>query len=79
MQMGEPHMSDPAQTLEHERRILPGNHVNLSPQAVQVGLPTDAHAASPSLRIIRDQGQITGIEVTCTCGCKMNIRCNYEA
>ena len=71
-------MSDPAQALEHERRILPGNQVNLSPQAVQVGLHTDG-AASPSLKIIRNQGEITGIEVTCSCGCKMNIRCNYEA
>ena len=71
-------MSDSAQ-LEHERRILPGDQVNLSPQTVQVGLHSDTDASNPSLRIIRNEGEITGFEVTCTCGCKMNIRCNYEA
>lgn len=72
-------MSEFSHAMEHDRRILPRGQVNLSHQSVHVGVPTDPDAPSPSLRIVRSDDQITGIEITCTCGCKMSILCNYDA
>ncbi len=63
---------------ERERRIFARQHVNLSNEPVAIGVPRTAAAASPSLRVVRDQDQITKIEVTCTCGCTMRILCDYE-
>ena len=72
-------MSDVHHALEHERKVLPREQVNLSHEVVHVGLPTDPDAPSPNLRIIRNHGEITAIEVTCTCGCTMSIVCNYDS
>ena len=71
-------MAELTKSPARERRILPRENVNLSANPVQVGVPQHGETPSPSLRVVREGAQISKIEVTCSCGCKMRILCDYQ-
>lgn len=59
--------------------IVAGNRVVVSAEAVRVG-PPGPHAPAPgepSVQLVREDGVIRAIDVTCACGERIRIRCEY--
>ena len=67
------------------RRILKSNNVKLEGRFrlnVSQGIPNSANkrnvtSAEPQVRIMENHPEFTAIEVTCCCGAKTHIRCEY--
>ncbi len=64
--------------------IIPGQLVHVTGEAVRVAIPTAAPAAAappaagePHIELIREGDVVQAIEVTCTCGRKIRLRCLY--
>jgi hypothetical protein len=65
------------------RGVVPSRKVQLEegPTSVMIVPPRAqpaAPACSPQIELIRDGDVIQAIDVTCTCGQKMRLRCVYE-
>jgi hypothetical protein len=67
------------------RGVVPGRKVTLEggPAAVVIAPPRlhapHAPAAVPQIELIREGDVIRAIEVTCTCGEKIRLHCEYQA
>ena len=61
------------------RAVIPANQVVRSARSHCVG-PGGAIAISegPSLEVVREDGVVRAIDVTCGCGERIRIRCVYE-
>ncbi len=59
------------------RAVVPGRHVRLSGETARVVIPRPA-AGEPHIELIREGNVIRAIEVTCTCGQRIRLRCVYE-
>lgn len=63
--------------------IIPGRLVKVTGEMVHVIVPQEGtHGAphpteEPQVALIREGDVIQGIEVTCTCGSKIRLRCIY--
>lgn len=64
--------------------IIPGQMVHVTGEAVRVAIPTAAQASPPAaaggephIELIREGDVVQAIEVTCTCGRKIRLRCLY--
>ncbi len=63
--------------------IIPGQLVHVTGEAVRVAIPTGETTASPPasgephIELIREGDVVQAIEVTCTCGRKIRLRCAY--
>ncbi len=67
--------------------IIPGRHVHVTGEMVHVIVPQDtaeeplaespAPADEPQVALVREGDVIQAIEVTCTCGHKIRLRCVY--
>ena len=62
------------------RRILKSNDVRLQ-GSFQLELPKEKStpAATAQVRVLENNPQFTVLEITCPCGEKTNIRCEYAA
>ena len=68
-------------------RILKSGNINLQGllklDGVQVGLgrpkTKDASAVKPQACIVENSSDFAVIEITCSCGAKTHLRCNYTA
>ncbi len=63
------------------RGVVPGRKVLVEegPAAVMVGPARAlAHACAPQVELVRDGDIIRAIDVTCTCGEKIRLRCSYD-
>lgn len=57
--------------------VVPGHCVRLSGEA-SVSIPRNgAGAAEPRIELIREGDLIKAIDVTCTCGQRIRLRCIY--
>jgi hypothetical protein len=59
--------------------IVAGDRVVVSAEAVRVG-PASAPAprpGEPAVQLVREDGVIRAIDVTCACGERIRIRCEY--
>jgi hypothetical protein len=59
------------------RTLVPGHCVRLSPDAARVVIPGSQGSHEPRVEIIREGDVIKIIELTCTCGQRMRLRCDY--
>lgn len=59
--------------------IVAGGRVVVSAEAVRVGAPAPAGPApgEPVVQLVREDGVIRAIDVTCACGERIRIRCEY--
>jgi len=63
---------------ESSEPIVVGQRVKVSGESVRVGAPIHAgHGHEPKIQLIREEGVIRAIDVTCSCGEKIRIRCEY--
>ena len=65
-------------TEQGNKKIVPRSQVNIVSDPVQVPVSEEYGLGSPQLEVKRDNDQITEIEVTCSCGCRMRLVCEYE-
>ena len=66
--------NDDTDTCNHS--VIPGQHVRLSDETAQVGAPRRG-AAEPKVELIRSGDKIRAIDITCTCGQRIRLRCDY--
>lgn len=65
--------------MEQSPTVVIGRRVQVGSGAIRVGAPTPAKPArqEPKIQLIREDGIIQAIDVTCGCGEKIRIRCDY--
>ena len=59
--------------------VVTADRVKLSADPVRVGVPPAAGGrAEPSVQLVREDGVIRAVDVTCSCGERIRIRCDYD-
>ncbi|MDB5312207.1 MAG: hypothetical protein JWO38_6409 [Gemmataceae bacterium] len=59
--------------------VVTADRVTVSAETVRIGAPRSADApGEPKVQLIREDGVIRAIDVTCTCGERVRIRCEYS-
>jgi hypothetical protein len=59
--------------------IVPADRVRVSTEAVPIGVPRRGESkGEPKIQLVRDGGVIRAIEVICSCGELIRIRCDYS-
>lgn len=62
------------------RGVVPGRKVVVTAESAAVLIPHPrAAACAPQIELIRDGEVIQAIDVTCSCGQKIRLRCQYDA
>lgn len=64
---------------QHERHnLLPGHCVRMGSERTRVGQPTGApEVAEPEIILIRNGDVVEAIEVVCTCGQRIRMKCVF--
>ena len=57
--------------------VVSGARVRLSGEAVRIGPARPADANEPQIQVVREGDAIQTIQVVCTCGERICIRCEY--
>ncbi len=58
--------------------VLPAGRVRVSEEAVRVGgQDPPGGRGAPKVRLVREDGVVRAIEVTCPCGEVVRVRCEY--
>jgi hypothetical protein len=59
--------------------IVAGSRVVVSGEAVRIGppKPDTPEPGEPSVQLVREDGVVRAIDVTCGCGARIRIRCEY--
>jgi hypothetical protein len=60
---------------DENQRVVPGHSVRLSGELARVGVPGKAGTASPRIQVIRAGDIVQAVEITCTCGEHIRLRC----
>lgn len=60
------------------RAVVPGRCVRLSGETARVVIPRPA-GGEPHIELVREGNLIKAIDVTCTCGQRIRLRCVYES
>ena len=58
--------------------VIPGQHVVLTGTSARVRIPAQGTAAAPIVDLVREGDVIRAIDVTCVCGSKLRLVCDYE-
>ncbi len=59
------------------RAIVPGQCVRVTGEKARVPIPGHETLAEPKIELIRQGDSIEAIDITCTCGQKIRLRCLY--
>ena len=57
--------------------VVSASRVHSANEAIRIG-PARASAKSPRIELIRDGDIVRALEITCSCGEKIVVRCDYE-
>lgn len=59
--------------------VLSGQQVKVSNDTVRIGAPV-AHVkhGEPTIQLVREDGVIRAIDITCGCGERIRIQCDYS-
>jgi hypothetical protein len=69
---------DESQT-ESGSLVVPAKRVRVSDETVSIGVPRAGETRSePKIQLVREGGVIRAIEVICSCGELIRIRCDYS-
>ena len=59
--------------------VVPADRVRVSDEAVPIGAPSPGGSrGEPKIQLVREGGVIRAIEVVCSCGELIRIRCDYS-
>jgi hypothetical protein len=59
------------------RAIVPGQRVRLSGETARISVPRRAGCREPVVELIRSGEKIRAIEISCGCGQRIRLRCDY--
>jgi hypothetical protein len=59
------------------RQIVPAARVRVSADAVRVGPPRPAAGPEPKVQVFHEGDAVRVIQIVCTCGERICIRCDY--
>ena len=68
---------DDAQQDHSAHTIVPGRYVRLGGDAARILIGRPDTPGEPRIELIRSGDVIQAIDVTCTCGHRVRLRCNY--
>lgn len=58
--------------------VLSGQQVKLSEDTVRIGAPVShGRHGEPTIQLVREDGIVRAIDITCTCGERIRILCEY--
>lgn len=57
--------------------VVPSKSIRLSGVMARIGAAKAASATDPQVEVVRENGVITAIDVTCSCGKKIRVHCQY--
>ena len=60
------------------RAVVPRQRVNVGPQATRVVVPGCQSDHEPQIQVITNSERIEAIEVTCGCGRRIRLVCQYD-
>lgn len=61
------------------RAILSSDEVRVGTESVRVGAPRPGGVRNePTIQLVREDGVIRAIDVVCSCGERIRVRCDYE-
>lgn len=58
--------------------IVSADRVRLADETVRVGSGTSTIRAEPKIHLVREDGVIRAIDITCSCGERIRIHCEYS-
>jgi len=61
-----------------QRGVVPGQCVRVVEESARVTIPGQAAAMEPRVQLIREDGVIRAIEVICSCGQRIRLRCLFK-
>jgi hypothetical protein len=59
------------------RAVVPGHCIQLAGETARVPIPGHS-VAEPRIQVIREGDEVRAIEITCSCGQKVRLRCVYD-
>jgi hypothetical protein len=57
--------------------VVPGSRVHSVNEAIRIG-PTKPGAKAPRVELIRENDIVRALEITCSCGERIVVRCDYD-
>ena len=60
------------------RSVIPASHVSFGDRPVCVGAAADTPKTPPRIELVREDGVIRAIDITCVCGERVRVLCSYE-
>jgi hypothetical protein len=60
------------------RAVVPGHNVRVTAESARVMVPRPDGYCEPQVALVRDGDVIQAIDVTCSCGQRIRLRCAYE-
>ena len=61
-----------------EKAVVPGRCVRVTDEKARVSVPGQSTKPEPHVELIRDGDVIQAIDVTCSCGQRVRLRCVYD-
>jgi len=58
--------------------IIPGRRVVFAGGSAHVRIPAETTSKEPQIEVVRENDMIRAIDVTCSCGQKIRLVCDYE-
>jgi len=58
--------------------VVHADFVKVSGEAVRVGAPVAPPKPQPTLELVREDGVVRAIDITCGCGEKIRVVCEYD-
>lgn len=78
MRLEEAAMDAGERVAEHNlRAVVPGEWVRVTSETARVAIPGHSAPAAPRVELITQGDVIQAIDVTCTCGEKIRLKCVY--
>ncbi|WP_020468442.1 hypothetical protein [Zavarzinella formosa] len=73
-------MTDPDLKAAQARAVVQGGNIRVADESAVVGRPRPQGAIKPESKVelIREGGQIRGVEVICGCGERIRLRFDFE-
>ncbi len=68
----------PNESSSMRRNVVPSQCVRVNDRGARVTVPAGGDSGEPSIELIQQNGVIQSIEVTCSCGQKISLACDYS-
>ena len=60
------------------RVVVPGPFVRITGETARVAIPGQEDKSQPRVELVRQGDVVQAIEITCTCGQRIRLRCVYS-